>query len=71
MANYNWSPEFQTWFDLLNTLISQASPTPDEFDDASPLHRRAHFIVLHLTNMLYLQIRFLGSYLVDAFRRLH
>jgi hypothetical protein len=41
MVNYNWSPELQTWIDLLNTLVSQAPPTPDEFGDASPLHRRS------------------------------
>jgi hypothetical protein len=32
----------QTWCDLLNTLISQAPPTPDELTDASPLYRRSN-----------------------------
>jgi hypothetical protein len=41
MMNYNWSPELQTLVDLLNTLVSQAPPTPDEFDDASLLHHRS------------------------------
>jgi hypothetical protein len=31
----------QMWVDLLNTPILQASPTLDEFADASPFHRRS------------------------------
>jgi hypothetical protein len=41
MTNYNWSSELQIWVDILNTPISQAPPTPDEFGDASPLRRRS------------------------------
>jgi hypothetical protein len=41
MSN-NWSPDLQTWCNLLNTLISQAHLTPDEFVDASPLHHRSN-----------------------------
>jgi hypothetical protein len=31
----------QIWADLLNTLILQAPPIPNEVVDASPLHRRS------------------------------
>jgi hypothetical protein len=36
--------------------------------DTSQFH---YFVVLHLTTMLYLQIRFLSSCLINAFHRLH
>jgi hypothetical protein len=39
MSN-NWSLNLQTWYDLLNTPISQGPPTPDELADASLLHRQ-------------------------------
>jgi hypothetical protein len=38
----NWSPDLQTWCDLLNTLILQATLISDELVDALPLHRRSN-----------------------------
>jgi hypothetical protein len=38
----NWSHDLQTWCDLLNTMISQAPPTPDGLADASPLYHRSN-----------------------------
>jgi hypothetical protein len=37
MTNYNWSPELETWVDILNTPVLQAPPTPDEFGDGEEL----------------------------------
>jgi hypothetical protein len=36
----NWTPDMQSWFDLLNTspILSTA---PNEFIDSSPIHRRS------------------------------